>query len=68
MSRGERKGLETTKENSENEPLEIAETIEYFEEDEKTFQKPLDKYIKVWYNIDTKEKRGITYESNKTYP
>ena len=28
---------------------------------EKIFRKPLDKYIKVWYNIDTKEKRGITY-------
>ena len=56
MSRGEREGSETTKENSENEPLEIAETIEYFGEDKKTFQKPLDKYIKIWYNIYTKER------------
>ena len=59
MSRGERKGSETTKENSENEPLEIAETIEYFEEDEKTFQKPLDKYIKIWYNNSTKEREDL---------
>lgn len=28
------------------------------------FSKPLDKYIKVWYNRDTKEKRGRTYVRN----
>jgi hypothetical protein len=26
------------------------------------FSKPLDKYIKVWYNIYTKGKRGNTYD------
>jgi hypothetical protein len=35
---------------------------------EKILREPLDKYIKVWYNNSTKEKRGNIYESNKTYP
>ena len=29
---------------------------------EKILRKPLDKYIKVWYNIYTKEREELTYD------
>jgi hypothetical protein len=66
--KGARERLRNNKRKLGKRMSEMTETIEYFKEDEKTFIKPLDKLHNIWYNIDTKEKRGNTYESNKTYP